>query len=344
MLRVSRPIAEELLTKDIEQGRALVEQAHLIGDLSEYETWKPARHQWIELTVRTLGHIYDGPGQADDFRSAASVLAGDEQWQVECKRESSSLQAAVELLISLQEQLELAEHGDGAAPPSQPGAGAGPALAPAEDDERAPAPAVGSELEPAPPVGSALAPAMTAGSEAVPQKANGSASSLPAPTSTGVAPDRTRQVLLVHGRNEKWKQAVAGLLESTGPHPVTILNERPNDGSALAAQFDEYPAGSRYAVILLTADDVGAPRLESDREPYFSPRARQGVVFEMGILVAALTPRCVCVLYEDGVELPCDLDGVAYVRLDLAGTWQPKLLLQLRRAGFDYDLNRLAAV
>ncbi|MEA2153352.1 MAG: hypothetical protein QOI18_1585, partial [Solirubrobacteraceae bacterium] len=27
----------------------------------------------------------------------------------------------------------------------------------------------------------------------------------------------------------------------------------------------------------------------------------------------------------------------------LAGTWQPKLLLQLRKAGFDYDLNKLVA-
>jgi hypothetical protein len=64
----------------------------------------------------------------------------------------------------------------------------------------------------------------------------------------------------------------------------------------------------------------------------------------MGVLVAALTPRGVCVLYEEGVELPCDLDDIAYIRLDLAGTWQSKLLLQLRSAGFDYDLNRLAPV
>lgn len=64
----------------------------------------------------------------------------------------------------------------------------------------------------------------------------------------------------------------------------------------------------------------------------------------MGVLVAALTPRFMCVLYEDGVELPCDLDGIAYVRLDLAGTWQSKLLLHLRRAGFDYDLNSLAPI
>ena len=96
--------------------------------------------------------------------------------------------------------------------------------------------------------------------------------------------------------------------------------------------------------MLLTADDVGAPRLHSEDEPYYSPRARQGVVFEMGFLVAALSPSCVCVLYEDGVELPCDLDGIAYVRLDFAGTWQSKLLLRLRKAGFNYDLNKLAPV
>ena len=47
-------------------------------------------------------------------------------------------------------------------------------------------------------------------------------------------------------------------------------------------------------------------------------------------------------LYEDGVELPCDLDGITFVRLDLAGTWQSKLLLRLRSAGYDYDLNQLA--
>jgi predicted nucleotide-binding protein len=63
----------------------------------------------------------------------------------------------------------------------------------------------------------------------------------------------------------------------------------------------------------------------------------------MGFLVAALAPGSVCVLYEEGVQLPCDIEGIVYVRLDLAGTWQPKLLLALRKAGFDYDLNKLAA-
>jgi len=152
------------------------------------------------------------------------------------------------------------------------------------------------------------------------------------------------QVFVVHGRDETLKEAVAELLERAGSHEVTIVNERPSDRRMLVERFDELASESRYAVVLLTADDVGAPRLDSEREPYYSPRARQGVVFEMGILVAALTPRCMCVLYEDGVELPFDMDGIAYVRLDLAGTWQSKLLLHMRNAGFDYDLNRLAPI
>jgi predicted nucleotide-binding protein len=201
------------------------------------------------------------------------------------------------------------------------------------DSAATPAPVVGAELAPSRSAGAVLAQEPSDGAGFMRQSANG-----------GLSTPSTKQVFLIHGRNEKWKQAVARLLEHAGQHELTILCERPNDRRTLEGQFEQQAAGLRYAVVLLTADDVGAPRLDSDREPYFSTRACQGVVFAMGFLVAALTPRCVCVLYEDGVELPCDLDGIAYVRLDPAGTWQSKLLLQLRGAGFDYDLNRLAPV
>jgi predicted nucleotide-binding protein len=433
MLQVSRQAAEGLLAKCIEQGQALIERVSLIGDSSDYESWKAARKQWIELTAETLGHIYDGSEEADQFKSAASAGAGGRRWQTEYKRDSKCVQAAVDFLISLRDRLELAQEPTGNSEPAQeptsspelapaptvgaelaPAPSAGAELAPApsasaehpqeppgdselaqaptsepellpapsvgsehpqqptddselaqaptSDSEHAPAPSVGSELADestgdsehvrAPSVGSELAPApagasviaqeASGGVEVVQQSANGSASSLPATTSADRKPNGTSQVFLVHGRNEIFKQAVAGLLERAGPHEVTILNERTNDRRALGEHFEEQTTGSGYAVVLLTADDVGAPRLDSDREPYFSPRARQGVVFEMGVLVATLTPRCVCVLYEDGVELPCDLDGIVYIRLDLAGTWQSKLLLHLRSAGFDYDLNTLA--
>ncbi len=189
-------------------------------------------------------------------------------------------------------------------------------------------------------VGAELARAEPLGSELTAREATTPVERRDAPDGATV---RTRQVFVAHGRDERWKEAVAHMLEQTGSEEVTILNDHPEARVRLLEQIGEQAQGTRYAIVLLTADDIGAARLESTEEPYFTTRARQGVVFEMGFLVAALSPGRVCVLYEDGVELPCELDGISHVRLDLAGTWQPKLLLALRRAGFDYDLNRLAA-
>jgi predicted nucleotide-binding protein len=159
----------------------------------------------------------------------------------------------------------------------------------------------------------------------------------------GTAAAVSKQILVAHGRSERWMRAVVHVLEQTGAHEVTILNERSSERGGFADQLGQPSPDSRYAIVLLTCDEIGAPREESEGEPYFSPRAHQGVVFEMGFLVAALAPGHVCVLYEEGVQLPCSIDEIPYVRLDPAGTWQPKLLLQLRRAGFEHDLNKLVA-
>jgi hypothetical protein len=361
MLRVDRSTVAELLARSIEQGEGLLERANLIGDFSDYESWKGNRKVWIERTAETLQLVYDGPHEAEDFRAAASsevpspgVPAG-QQWQIEYRRDSNCVRAAIDVLISLQDKLEYVPDGVSKTEPqpadhTDPEAGSepepGPGPGPEQEPERRPEPERDPESpkleqpqEPQEPEGPqeqefSFAPALTPPSP------------LPARTSNGGSVARTGpgQVFIVHGRDERIKQAVADLLGRSGRHEVTVLNERPSDRKMLVEQLTDHTAGSRYAIVLLTADDVGAPRLDSDREPYFSPRARQGVVFEMGVLVAALTPRFMCVLYEDGVELPCDLDGIAYVRLDLAGSWQSKLLLHLRGAGFDYDLNSLAPI
>jgi predicted nucleotide-binding protein len=390
MLQVSRPIAEELLARYVNQGQALVERASLVGDSTDYEAWKAARKQWIEQTAQALGHIYGGPQQAEEFKSAATSVDGGGRWQQQYASDLACVQKALAMLASHQRECGFGEEPDGlpepteepdpgsqpmdepqqsgrtspkdepdspadfdpvtevhrvAVPPVEeplPSARSADELEPSQEPSSPPAPAPvaeaepdrGAQLAPASTVGAELAPAPTNGAGVVRKPGNGAVSSA----------DRMRQVFLAHGRDQKWMQAVANLLERAGPHAVTVLNERQDDRKTLAEQFGEQVAGSQYAVVLLTADDVGAPRLHSEEEPYYSPRARQGVVFEMGFLVAALSPSCVCVLYEDGVELPCDLDGIAYVRLDFAGTWQSKLLLHLRKAGFDYDLNKLAPV
>jgi predicted nucleotide-binding protein len=369
MLQVSVPIAHELLGQCIKQGQALVQRATLVGDFSDYESWKGARKQWIDPTLQALEHIFGGPEQAREFTQAVGSPEGVKRWQEQYSTDLKSVERAIDVLSDLRGELAFVETGalpaptsgqDAIPPPAtghepvaQPGT-IEPEVQPETSEQRALAngnggspaeqqrpfaepaaeQAVGAELTPASqPVGAELAHHEPAAAEL-----DGSGETY-AP-----APAQTREVVLAHGRDERWKQAVEHLLRGSGPeHEVRVIKRRSSDGEGLAGVLGE-AHGSRYAVVLLTADDIGGPRLESDDEPFFSTRAHQEVVFEMGFLVAALSPGRVCVLYEDGVELPYDLDGVSHVRLDLAGTWQPKLLLHLRRAGFDYDVNKLVSV
>ncbi len=391
-LQVSVPIGHELLGQCIKQGQALVQRASLVGDFSDYESWKAARKQWIDPTVQALEHMYGGPREGREFADVVVCPEDSQRWQEQYAADLKCVEAAIELLTVLQSELAFTGGGQPAGPeeltagelgpafgapeqptrehvvlgvepvapvepvPDQPDAGT-PAMTgpspnaaerePAHDRELAsgrpfaePPPreqpgerAVGAELTPAQPVGSQLA-----------HHANGVSPAERGPTGAAPAPARTHEVLLAHGRDERWKQAVEHLLEQAGEHEIRIVNQRSGERGRLADALSEEAPVSRYAVVLLTADDVGGPRLESESEPFFTTRAHQEVVFQMGFLIAALSPGCVCVLYEDGVELPYDLDGVSHVRLDLAGTWQPKLLLHLRRAGFDYDMNKLVEV
>jgi predicted nucleotide-binding protein len=403
-LQVSVSIGHELLGQCIKQGQALVQRASLVGDFSDYESWKSARKQWIDPTVQALEHMYGGPREAREFLDAATCPENSKRWQEQYGADLKCVEEAIDLLTVLQGELaftgvqapsaaelpagdpqpngvpeqpahehaaphveamggapEVAEPKSGAQesterehaereptgrePTERPTPVPAPGLPDTRDEPRGAAFAetsgddaeedsqeVGAELTPAQHVSSQLA-----------HHANGATPAERDPA--GAAPARTRQVLLAHGRDERWRQAVEHLLEQAGEHEIRIINQRSGEHGRLAdALDDEHAPASRYAVVLLTADDVGGPRLESDTEPFFSTRAQQEVVFQMGFLVAALSPGRVCVLYEDGVELPYDLEGVSHVRLDLAGTWQPKLLLHLRRAGFDYDMNKLVQV
>lgn len=350
MLEVSVPIAHELLAQCIKQGQALVQRASLVGDFSDYEAWKAARKQWIDPTAHALEHMYGGPREAREFTDAVNCPEGGQRWQQQYAADLDCVKSAIDLLTVLQGELAFDARPAGSLAPG-PEAAQGDVQRleqPAADAERPAAEAgatryAGHEAAAgadAGTVGSELARAEPLGSELAAHEPTTPAEPGEAPEGT---PSRTRRVFVAHGRDERWKEAVAHVLEQAGSEEVTILNDHPEERARLLEHIGEQAHGPRYAIVLLTADDIGAARLESAEEPYFTTRARQGVVFEMGFLVAALSPGRVCVLYEDGVELPCELDGISHVRLDLAGTWQPKLLLALRRAGFDYDLNRLAA-
>jgi predicted nucleotide-binding protein len=147
----------------------------------------------------------------------------------------------------------------------------------------------------------------------------------------------SNRVFVVHGHDDGHKQSVARLLERLGLEPI-ILHEQPNRGQVIIEKFEEH-SDVGFAVILLTPDDVGAARGQASS---LQPRARQNVVFELGFFVAKLGRRRICPLYLPGIELPSDLSGMLYVELDDLGHWRTSLAREIKAAGIDIDLNRLA--
>ncbi|MCY4386687.1 MAG: nucleotide-binding protein [Desulfurellaceae bacterium] len=145
----------------------------------------------------------------------------------------------------------------------------------------------------------------------------------------------TKEVFVIHGRDNEAKETAARFLEKLGLTPV-ILHEQPNQGRTIIEKFEQH-AQVGFAVALLTPDDMGA--LKND-EKNLKPRARQNVVFELGYFLGRLGRKRVCALTKGNVEIPSDYDGVVYIPLDDSEGWKIKLIKELKNAGFDVDANK----
>jgi predicted nucleotide-binding protein len=161
----------------------------------------------------------------------------------------------------------------------------------------------------------------------------------PAPDTEVSTPSRVKArgsgVFVVHGTNSAAKETVARFLERLDLE-VTILHEQPDKGRTVIEKF-EANVTVGYAVVLLTADDVGAPRTSPTE---LQPRARQNVLLELGYFLGILGRTHVCALREEGVEIPSDLAGVLYIPFDAAGAWRLRLATEIKASGIAVDLNR----
>jgi predicted nucleotide-binding protein len=145
----------------------------------------------------------------------------------------------------------------------------------------------------------------------------------------------SRDIFLVHGRDDAVKESVARFLEKLDLHPV-ILHEQPNMGRTLIEKFEAH-SNVGFAIVLLTPDDVGGLASEGK----LNPRARQNVIMELGYFIGKLSRARVCALYVEGVELPSDIHGVLYVPYDAGSGWRLQLAAEIRAAGITVDLNRV---
>lgn len=147
----------------------------------------------------------------------------------------------------------------------------------------------------------------------------------------------SRRVFVVHGHDTEAKESVARCLEKLDLEAV-ILHEQPNQGRTIIEKFEDY-ADVGFAVVLLTPDDAGAPRDGIDN---LRPRARQNVILELGFFLGRLGRQRVCALHKGDMEIPSDFARVLWVPMDPGGAWRLALTVELKAAGLEVDLNRLA--
>jgi len=144
-------------------------------------------------------------------------------------------------------------------------------------------------------------------------------------------------VFVVHGRDEARKHEVARALQRlTGNEPI-ILHEQANSGRTLIEKFETNAANAGFAVVIATGDDFGRDSSEANERP----RARQNVIFEMGFFYGVIGRARVALLYESDVEIPSDINGIAYIPLDSVGAWKMTLARELETAGLGVDWSAL---
>jgi predicted nucleotide-binding protein len=87
------------------------------------------------------------------------------------------------------------------------------------------------------------------------------------------------------------------VLANTGGGGMTIIE-------ALEQEIVKPHIRARFGIVLLTPDDMGWAQPEGELAR--QPRARQNVVLEMGILLAALGRQNVAILRKGHIETPSD--------------------------------------
>jgi predicted nucleotide-binding protein len=148
-------------------------------------------------------------------------------------------------------------------------------------------------------------------------------------------------VFVVHGHDEPALNDLETYLASIGITPI-VLARQSESAQSLFQKFLTIAGRARFAIVLLSADDLAASRLQFDQpgvgERALQFRARQNVILELGFFYGHLGFESVFVVAArlpvfPNFERPSDLDGVVFETMVDPG-WREKLAGKLRQGGF----------
>jgi predicted nucleotide-binding protein len=150
-------------------------------------------------------------------------------------------------------------------------------------------------------------------------------------------PAEKPKVFVVHGHDTATREQLELVLHRLGLEPFVLANTG-GGGMTIIESLEQEIVNphvrARFGIVLLTPDDMGYA--QRDGEVARQPRARQNVVLEMGMVLAALGRQNVAILKRGHMETPSDAQGIIYLPFnDHVKETVPKLVDRLRQAGFN---------
>ena len=153
-----------------------------------------------------------------------------------------------------------------------------------------------------------------------------------APPITSPSEKLSRKVFIVHGHDLKSRDNLSSYLLSWGLEPV-VLSEQSEQGMVLIEKFEKSVAYVKYAIVLLTPDDIGFKNGKK-----LKPRPRQNVILELGYFWGKLGRQKVCCLVKGDVDAPSDMYGIVFLKYKRKiGEIQERIKKELKEAGYEVE-------
>lgn len=154
------------------------------------------------------------------------------------------------------------------------------------------------------------------------------------------SPALSNKVFIVHGHDDNLKLNVENFVHRIGLEPV-VLHRQANEGQTIIEKFEKN-SDVGFAFILLTPDEIAytqdqESKIDSEREKEY--RARPNVIFEFGYFIGKLGRNRVCCLLKGKTEMPSDVSGVVYHRIE--NSIEEKgfaILKELKSAGYSINM------
>jgi predicted nucleotide-binding protein len=162
----------------------------------------------------------------------------------------------------------------------------------------------------------------------------------PTPAALPVAPvlsvRKAKPILFLHGRDETVRQTVSRYFEAIGVAPLVLRDATVTDSATAAEELARLSAQAKFAVVLLTPDDVGYSVGQPGEK---RSRPAQTLVLELGYITAKLGADKILVLTHGNLDIATNVLGLNTVAVDHYEGWKMRLARELRSAGFHIDLN-----